>query len=134
MSGGGAPGQKVQATAVHAVPEEGVLNVGCRYMGEAGAHGFEFGDRLTEKGLGERARLRGMVHRHAKERIRYTMGHLHLPELRRQQFARTQHGRHLADDGTQRAIRLEELQQNVGLDLCRQIWALLEEKAFIQTT
>ena len=37
------------------------------------------------------------------------------------------------DDGKQRAVCLEELRQNVGLALCKQIWAILEEKAFIQT-
>ena len=38
------------------------------------------------------------------------------------------------DEGTQRAIRLDELRQTVAIALARQIWALLEERVFVHTS
>ena len=38
------------------------------------------------------------------------------------------------DEGTQRAIRLDELRQTVSIALARQIWVLLEERVFVHTS
>ena len=38
------------------------------------------------------------------------------------------------DEGSQRAVRLDGLRQTVAIALARQIWSLLEERVFVQTS
>ena len=38
------------------------------------------------------------------------------------------------DEGSQRAVRQDELRQTVAIALSRQIWTLLEERVFVQTS